>query len=261
MPFSKKSLGQNFLIDNNYVERIVSALGVGPADTVVEIGPGRGALTAKLVDRARYVIAVELDRNFVPELQARFDETGKFEVMERDALNVNFTESPFADLRPLKLAANLPYYISTAILQRLIEQRSAFSEMVLMFQDEVVDRITAKPGDSERGFLTVLVEAFLTAEKLFDVPSTAFRPIPKVTSAVVRLRPKQPTPQNEAAFRYLVSIAFTHKRKTILNNLKTAFPNATHVLETAGIDPRRRAESLTIKEWLRLHEAIQVPPS
>jgi 16S rRNA (adenine1518-N6/adenine1519-N6)-dimethyltransferase len=255
-PFAKKSLGQNFLIDNNYVEKIVSALELSPTDTVVEIGPGRGALTEKLIEHAGYVIAIELDRNLVPELRTRFDETRKFTVIERDALDVNFAEPPFIDHLPLKLVANLPYYISTAILQRLIEQRSTLSEMVLMFQKEVVDRIAAKPGDSERGFLTVIVEAFLHAEKLFDVSPAAFRPVPKVTSAVVRMTPRQQTVKNEAAFRDLVSIAFAQKRKTILNNLKLSFTNANAALDAADIDSKRRAESLLLDEWLRLHEAI-----
>jgi 16S rRNA (adenine1518-N6/adenine1519-N6)-dimethyltransferase len=250
--FAKKSLGQNFLVDQNIVSKIVSALELDSTDTVIEIGPGRGALTEILAGIAGQVVAIELDRELVPMLRAKFAGREKVEIIEEDALNIDFGQ--FAKSEPVKLVANLPYYISTAILQRLIEQRSAFSEMVLMFQREVVERITAPPGDSERGFLTVLAEAYLYSEKLFDVPPTAFRPVPKVWSSVVRLRPKPGGLLNEAQLRRLVSAAFAQKRKTILNNLKSLYPNAGDLLRSAGIDPNRRAETLTAIEWAELIE-------
>ena len=155
-----------------------------------------------------------------------------------------------------KLVANLPYYISTAILQRLSEQRHLFSELVLMFQREVVERITAKPGNSERGYLTVIVEASFDVEKLFDVPPTAFRPVPEVWSSVVTLIPKPGPAFDEAVFGKIVSAAFAHKRKTILNNLKTSINDADICLARAGIDTKRRAESLTLGEWAKLTESI-----
>ena len=161
------------------------------------------------------------------------------------------------------VVANLPYYISTAILQRLIEQREAFTKMVLMLQREVVERITAKVGSSERGFLTVLVEAYTVTEKLFDVSPDAFRPVPKVWSSVVSVKPKAEIelfdPQN---FRKIVSFGFRHKRKTILNNLKNSenssiSQNALSILETLQIDQNRRAETLTVKEWIGLSKFWQ----
>ena len=266
-PFAKKSLGQNFLVDDSAIDRIVAALDLLKDDTVIEIGPGRGALTRHLIEQAGRVIAIELDRELVPMLREQFRDSENFSITEADALEVNFRSlrsappdesSDPSDTRS-KLVANLPYYISTAILQHLIEQLDAFSLMVLMFQKEVVDRITAKPGDSERGYLTVMVEAYLEAEKLFDAPPTAFRPQPKVQSSVVKLVPRKSvagevrlSPGAEESLRTLVSAAFAQKRKTILNNLKHGYPNSAVFLKAADIDPTRRAESLTIAEWFRL---------
>jgi len=250
--FAKKSLGQNFLVDENYVRKIVSALDLKDTDTVIEIGPGRGAITELLVESGAHVIAVELDRDFVPMLRGQFSDNDNFSVVEADATQVDF-QGPVPKIqKAVKLVAHRPFYFSTPILQHLSEQRHLFDSLVLMFQREVVDRIAAKPGDSDRGFLTVLVEAAFAVERLFDVPPTAFRPIPKVTSSVARFVPKESVIDDEKAFRDLVSIAFAQKRKTILNNLKAAHPDAKERLERSGIDPQRRAESLTLDEWLRL---------
>jgi 16S rRNA (adenine1518-N6/adenine1519-N6)-dimethyltransferase len=175
--------------------------------------------------------------------------------LPQDALTVDYATIA-AENGILKLAANLPYNISTAILQRLIEQRSAFSEMVLMFQKEVVDRVVAKPGTSERGFLTVITEAAMEVDHLLNVPPSAFRPAPKVNSAVVRMRPKPEFPDPELFIR-LVSSAFAQKRKTILNNLKRILPDAERILVGSGIETRRRAETLNIEEWHRLAAAVK----
>lgn len=256
--FAKKSLGQNFLIDRTVIRRIHEAVDPEPADLVFEIGPGRGALTDGLVASGAKIIAIELDRELVPLLREQFAESSNFSVIEANALTVDFHEliEKTSPGKTAKLAANLPYYISTAILQRLIEQRECFSQMVLMFQREVVDRIAAKPGDSERGFLSVLCEAFLRVEKLFDVPPEAFKPRPKIWSSVVRLVPIESEVQDAEAFRRIVSASFSQRRKTILNNLRPVVPNAAAVLEHAGIDPSRRAETISKDEWLRLLGAI-----
>lgn len=257
-PFAKKSLGQNFLGDPAVVDKIVKALVLSVTDTIIEIGPGRGALTERIVATGANLIAIELDRELVPLLRDKFAHTTNFTVVEADGTEIDFTElvqsNPQSASRnpQSKVVANLPYYISTAILQNLSEQRKCFSSLVLMFQREVVDRITAEPGNSERGFLTVLVESAFTVEKLFDVPPTAFRPQPKVWSSVVRLIPKENVIAQPEEFRRLLSAAFAQKRKTILNNLKSYMPNAKDALEKAGIDPGRRAETLTLDEWNRL---------
>ena len=182
--YAKKSFGQNFLVDRNYIDKIIQALDPQAGEAIVEIGPGRGALTEQLVEKAGRVAAVELDKDLIKPLAEKFASHENFRLIEADALTVDFTELAQieADGSKLKLVANLPYYISTAILQKLIEHRAAFSQMILMFQREVVERITAAPGDSERGFLTVLTEAYLNTQKLFDVPPAAFRPAPKTDS-------------------------------------------------------------------------------
>jgi 16S rRNA (adenine1518-N6/adenine1519-N6)-dimethyltransferase len=269
-PFAKKSFGQNFLVDENYIEKIITALNSQKGETVIEIGAGRGALTERLLESGANVIAIELEREMIAVLKEKFAEFENFHLVEGDALKVDFEElinrkSQIAN-RKSKLVANLPYYISTAILQKLIEQRAAFSEMILMFQREVVERITADVGNKERGFLTVLTEAYLDAEKLFDVPPNAFRPAPKVWSAVVRLVMKNDGEDLEIdgkLFRELISAGFAQKRKTILNNLKNAPPglrekivDAGEFLKKARIAPNRRAESLGLEEWKQIYEAL-----
>lgn len=258
--FAKKSLGQNFLVDESYIRRIVDSLDIAEKDTIIEIGPGRGAITGRLVASGSNVIAIELDRDLVPQLREQFAANPNFTVVEADATEVDLallipnTEDQNAKT---KLVANLPYYISTPILQHLSTQRHLFERLVLMFQKEVVDRITAKPGDSDRGFLTVITEASFRVDKLFDVPPNAFRPVPKVTSSVAKFTPKETTVEDEERLRDLVSTAFSQKRKTILNNLKTAYPNAKEALEASEIDPKRRAESFTLDEWLNVLKELQ----
>jgi 16S rRNA (adenine1518-N6/adenine1519-N6)-dimethyltransferase len=267
--FAKKSFGQNFLTDQNYIEKIISALNPQKDETIIEIGAGRGALTEKLVKSGANVIAIELEREMISVLKDKFGGLENFTLVEQDALKADFYEylgfrSEIPNPRA-KLVANLPYNISTAILQKLIEQRACFSEMILMFQREVVERITAQVGNKERGFLTVLVEAFLKAEKLFDVSPKAFRPAPKVWSAIVRLTPKSAAAfDDEKLFRALISAGFAQKRKTILNNLKHApselrekIGDAEKCLEEAGIPPNRRAETLSLEEWKQIFSGLR----
>ncbi|MDX6694403.1 MAG: rRNA (adenine1518-N6/adenine1519-N6)-dimethyltransferase [Blastocatellia bacterium] len=266
---AKKSLGQNFLVDESVSERIVRAVGPRADETLLEIGPGRGALTARLVEEAGRVVAVEYDRELVLELNARFGGRENFELVEGDALAEDLCAlvAPAASAR---VVANLPYYISTAILQRLIEQRVCLSEMVLMLQSEVVERITAPPGTSERGFLSVLVEAYCEAERLFDVAPTAFRPVPKVWSTVARLSVRaagETLIKDELLFWQLASAGFAQRRKTIFNNLRAASGKLREaldesggtnaVLARAGIEPQRRAETLSIEEWASLTRAVK----
>jgi 16S rRNA (adenine1518-N6/adenine1519-N6)-dimethyltransferase len=251
---AKRSLGQNFLRDESVVERIVSALDLTLEDTVIEIGPGLGALTASLVERAKKVVAVEFDRDMVAHLRGTFAKQTNLEIHNADALDVDFSTLA---AKGAKLVANLPYNISTPILQRLIEQREMFDLIVLMFQREVADRITAQPGLTDRGYLTVLVEDAFVVERLFDVSPTAFQPVPKVWSSVVRLVPHASELADRAGAKTLLSTAFSQKRKTILNNLKRTFENAAAALVEADIDKDRRAETLTRKEWVRLSQALE----
>lgn len=257
----KKSLGQNFLCDTDVIGKIIDAVDPSETDIIFEIGPGLGALTGPLVGSRASVTAIEFDRELAAKLRGRFAAISNFNVIFADALSSNFsdlvegvkTANSTAD--KVKLAANLPYNISTAILQHIVPQRSNFDRLVLMLQREVVDRIIATPGNSDRGFLTVLVESAFYVEKLFDVPPEAFRPRPKIWSSVVKLTPKARF-ESENNFRHLISAAFAQKRKTIFNNLKNSFANAAEVLESAYIDKNKRAEELTLEQWLRLNDVI-----
>ena len=254
--FAKRSLGQNFLVDEAVVNRIVQALDPKSDDIVVEIGPGRGALTEKLVESAGTVYALELDTELSRLLREKFSERPSVHVIETDALEVDFSQ--IAAGRKLRLLANLPYNVSTAILQRLFSFTREFEDCILMFQREVVTRITAAPGSKDRGYLSVLTEAYFAVDKLFDVPPHAFKPVPKVWSSVVRCVPRIDITFDHAELETIVSLAFSQKRKTIFNNLKQRYADAEDLLVNSGIDPQRRAETLTLDEWLTLANAAGV---
>ena len=263
----KRRFGQNFIVDARVIDRIISAVDPQLHETIIEIGPGRGALTARLVEKAGRVIAIEFDRDLVSGLRRDFPQSN-FELVEADALTTDFCETIQPETTA-RVVANLPYNVGTAILRRLIEQHDCISEMTLMLQREVVERIMAGAGSSERGYLSVLVEAYCEAEKLFDVSPQAFRPAPKVWSTVVRLRlrPKIAAEvRDETLLWQVVSASFAHPRKTILNNLREAPESiqpllksrggASIVLCEAGITPLRRAETLALDEWAMLVNAM-----
>lgn len=260
-----KRLAQHFLRDPRTVQRIVDALDPKPDETIVEIGPGTGALTAVLLERAGRVVAVEFDEKLEPLLRERFADRANFKLVMSDALTTDFC----AEIQPApraRLAANLPYNISTAILQRLISQRACLTEMVVMLQREVVERVLAPAGSSDRGYLSVLIEAYADTEKLFDVAPGAFRPPPKVWSSVMRLTFKARVIENEDLFWETVSAGFAQKRKTILNNLRHASGHLQDVLQRNGgasivlckaeVELQRRAETLTVDEWSRIVAAM-----
>ncbi|MEP6789103.1 MAG: 16S rRNA (adenine(1518)-N(6)/adenine(1519)-N(6))-dimethyltransferase RsmA [Acidobacteriota bacterium] len=254
---AKKSLGQNFLRDESVIRQIVGSLDLNDRETVLEIGPGRGALTERLLDTGSNVIAIEIDRELVPVLRTQFHFQRNFKIIEANILETSFASfTEGLETATTKIVGNLPYYISTAILQKLAEERQLFSKAVFMLQREVVSRITAKPGDSERGFLTILTEAAFEVRHLFDVAPTAFTPQPKVWSSVVELVPKAVSSGDSVEFRKLLSSAFAQKRKTILNNLRSGYADAAKLLDGCNIDPRRRAETLTLDEWISLTESI-----
>ncbi len=266
--YPSKRLGQNFLTDQRIIQRIVEALEPGADETIVEIGPGRGALTAPLLERAGTLVAIEFDQNLIPLLTEQFSAKQNFKLIQSDALTTDFCDAirPAAQAR---IVANLPYNVATAILQRLIEQRHCLTELVVMLQKEVVERITAPPGTTERGYLSVFVQAYCETEKLFDVAPSSFRPAPKVWSSVIRLRLR---PQIAAAVKdeqllwRVVSAGFAQRRKTILNNLRNApsplqetvksHGGASIVLCQAEVDLQRRGETLTLDEWARITRVL-----
>ena len=264
-----KRLGQNFLVNNNVVDRIIRAVAPRQDETIIEIGPGKGALTQRLIVEAGQVVAIEFDRNLAPALLDALGAHRNFKLVEADALVTDFC-AEIAPAKTARVVANLPYNIATAILQRLIEQRGCLTEMVLMLQREVVDRITAPPGSTERGYLSVLVEAYCEVERLFDVAPGSFRPAPKVWSSVIRLRVRPNSTidvGNEILFRSIVSAGFAQRRKTILNNLRNApetlqgpikrHGGASIILCQAGIPLQRRAETLALSEWFRLTNLLE----
>jgi 16S rRNA (adenine1518-N6/adenine1519-N6)-dimethyltransferase len=267
-PYPSKRLGQHFLRDQRIVHRIIAALAPKPGETIVEIGPGTGALTSVLVEHGARVIAVEFDNKLAPLLNERFASLANFKLVMADALTTDFCAEIFP-ARTARLVANLPYNISTAILQKLIAQRACLEEMVVMLQREVVERVLAPAGTTDRGFISVVVEAYCEAEKLFDVAPGAFRPPPKVWSSVMRLkfRPRiNAETTDESLMWETVSAGFAQKRKTILNNFRHASGRlqemlkrnggASIVLCKANVDLQRRAETLTLEEWGRIVQAI-----
>jgi 16S rRNA (adenine1518-N6/adenine1519-N6)-dimethyltransferase len=266
-PFPSKRFGQHFLKDKRTSQRIVDALAPRTDETIIEIGPGTGALTSQLIERAGRVIAVEFDNKLAPLLTEQFGTYPNFKLIMADALATDFCREIFP-AENARLVANLPYNISTAILQRLIEQRACLTEMVVMLQREVVDRIMAPAGSSDRGFLSVLVEAYCETEKLFDVAPGAFRPPPKVWSSVLRVTfRKGSLGLDEDLLWRTVSQGFSQKRKTILNNLRQASGRLSEVLKRNGgasivlckanVQLQRRAETLTIADWSRIVRAME----
>jgi 16S rRNA (adenine1518-N6/adenine1519-N6)-dimethyltransferase len=264
-----KRLGQNFLTDQRIIQRIISALAPTTRETIIEIGPGRGALTAPLLEKAGSLVAIEFDRNLIPLLTEQFGSRKNFKLVQSDALVTDVCDV----IRPAtqaRIVANLPYNISTAILQRLIEQRRCVTGMVLMLQKEVVARVMAPAKSPERGYLSAFVEAYCETEKLFDVAPSSFRPAPKVWSSVIRLivRPGLAAEvRDEKLLWQIVSAGFAQRRKTILNNLRNApeplqplvqsHGGASIVLCQAQIDLQRRAETLTLEEWARITRALE----
>jgi 16S rRNA (adenine1518-N6/adenine1519-N6)-dimethyltransferase len=259
----KKSLGQNFLVDENIISRIIQSAEITKDDTVIEIGPGMGAMTKDLAVAAGRVIAIELDERLFRKLKAELKDADNLDLILGDALTFPYESLP----GPVKVVANLPYYISTPIITRLMEAREKISAMVLMLQKEVAQRITAKPGGKEYGYLSVMVQLWSEAVNLFDVPKEAFTPVPKVDSAVVRLKVRG-TPASERVsdlvfFEKVVSAAFSQRRKTLKNSLKNSrviepsrFEAAMELARKSGIDPMRRAETLSLSEFAQLAEIL-----
>lgn len=255
LPPVRKSLGQHFLTDRKVLERIADAAAISPTDTVLEIGPGRGALTDLLVERAGKLVAVEYDRALAAHLKVRYAARKNVEIIQADVLTVNLSEVARG---PFKLIGNVPYYITTPILfHALARPRPALA--IYLVQREVADRLSAAPGSGDYGALTVNVGVVATAETLFTVPAGAFRPPPKVESAVVRVTPK-PSPlvvaEQEDGFRAFVQSVFSMRRKQmqrILRSIWSLDQAATDQrLAAAGITASARPETLSVEDFARL---------
>jgi 16S rRNA (adenine1518-N6/adenine1519-N6)-dimethyltransferase len=254
---SKPRLGQNFLRDAHATQRIANALGDLGGETVVEIGPGQGAITRALAARAAHVIAVELDSTLAAHLRTQFPPE-RLTVVEADVLEVEFADLAAQAGKPLVIAGNLPYYITSPILLKLAASHSALDRAVLMVQREVADRIVAAPGSRDYGLLSVTVQMYGPVEPLFTLPPGAFSPPPDVHSTVFRWRFASRFAElgvdNEGFLRF-VRQAFAQKRKTLANNLLAAgyHPEAVQIaLTSASIQSQTRAEALSIEELARL---------
>jgi 16S rRNA (adenine1518-N6/adenine1519-N6)-dimethyltransferase len=260
---TKPKLGQNFLQDAQAIQRIVAALGDCSHETVIEIGPGRGALTRALVARAGHVLAIELDPQLGAQLRTEFSPE-RVTVVDQDVLEFNVSEVPIEDGKRLAVVGNLPYYITSPILLKLAASQAALDRAVLMMQREVADRVVAEPGSRDYGLLSVTVQMYGPVEKLFTLPPAAFSPPPQVHSSVVRWRfaPRfNSLGVDEARFLPFVRQAFAQKRKTLANNLRAAGIAPGIVMQSltnADIDPQARAEALSIEAladvWKKLQE-------
>ena len=266
----KKSFGQNFLTDTNILQKIVDTAEIDDQVNVIEIGPGIGALTEFLAERAAQVMAFEIDHRLVPILADTLRDFDNVTVVNEDILKVDLAQHiqnfKNPDL-PIKVVANLPYYITTPILMHLIESGIPFSEFVVMMQKEVADRISAKPNTKAYGSLSIAVQYYMTAKVAFIVPRTVFVPAPNVDSAILKIvrRPEPAVAVEDEKFFFKVSKAsFTHRRKTLWNNLTGYFGKTdeikdklTKALDQAGLSPSVRGEALGLEEFASLADALK----
>ena len=255
LPQAKKALGQHFLVDDHYVQRIVAAIRPQAGERMVEIGPGPGALTRPLLAVLAHLDVVELDRDMVARLEAEFP-TERLTVHRADALRF-----PFGDLGPdLRVVGNLPYNISSPLLFHLAESAAVIRDMVFMLQKEVVDRMAAVPATPDYGRLSVMLQARFRVDKLFVVPPGAFRPPPKVDSAIVRLVPLASGAvayRDPGVFAEVVARAFGQRRKTLRNTLKGLADEA--LFAALGIDAGRRGETLSVAEFAAITNRLSGP--
>lgn len=267
----KKSLGQNFLTDPNILRNIVAAGDIDQDTNVIEVGPGIGALTEYLARAAHQVVAFEIDDRLLPVLADTLSPYDNVSVIHQDILQARIDhvlQEQFGnDGRPVKVVANLPYYITTPIMMHFLDSKVEIAEMIVMMQKEVADRISAKPGTKAYGSLSIAVQYYMEASVAFIVPKTVFVPQPNVDSAILKLT-KRPQPAvdvtNEKAFFGLTKAAFLQRRKTFWNNLQSYYgkDEATKAwlqqsLKEAEIDPIRRGETLSLEEFARLSNVME----
>ncbi|MBU7594100.1 16S rRNA (adenine(1518)-N(6)/adenine(1519)-N(6))-dimethyltransferase RsmA [Metabacillus halosaccharovorans] len=265
----KKSLGQNFLIEPNVLSRIVDHAEVTDKTGVIEIGPGIGALTEQLARRAKRVIAFEIDQRLLPILNETLEPYKNVTVIHQDVLEANLNkaiEDSFHDCEEIMVVANLPYYVTTPIIMKLLEEKLPLKGIVVMLQKEVADRISAVPSTKEYGSLSIAVQYYTEAKTVMTVPKTVFVPQPNVDSAIIRLlvRDKPIVEiEDEGFFFQIVRASFAQRRKTLLNNLVHYLPNGKEqkgkieeALLEIGIDGKRRGESLSIEEFAKLSDHL-----
>ncbi|WP_225744724.1 16S rRNA (adenine(1518)-N(6)/adenine(1519)-N(6))-dimethyltransferase RsmA [Marinilactibacillus sp. Marseille-P9653] len=266
---AKKSLGQNFIVDTNILEKIVHAGEVDERTTVIEIGPGIGALTEQIAKQAKEVIAFEIDHRLLPVLKDTLSPYSNIKVINQDILKVDlktFQEEYLKDVEKVVVIANLPYYITTPIIMNFLESSLPIDGLVLMMQKEVANRLSASPGTKAYGSLSIAVQYYMDAEVALIVPKTVFTPQPNVESAVIKLTRKKDAEvivKDETVFFQVARSAFVQRRKTLWNNLQVAYGKEPEIkeklqvaLDQAEIDPKRRGETLSLKEFGKLADAL-----
>ncbi len=250
----KKHLGQNFLYDPSILGKIVDASGISAEDTVVEIGPGPGRLTKILAERAERVVAIEVDRGLCETLREEFDDYGNVEIVCGDALKYHYES-----LTGFRVVANIPYYITTPIIFKLIGEGKNLKSMTLTVQKEVAERIIAGPCTSDYGVLSIMIQYRAVPGFEFVIPKGAFRPVPKVDSAVVHLEMRK-TPavsvKDEKLFFKIIKTAFSQRRKTLANALKAVSEDIKEKIPLAEIDPQRRPGTLSVEEFASLADVL-----
>lgn len=260
---AKKSLGQNFLVDKNIAMKIITTANIGQDDHVLEIGPGRGALTDLIIDKCGSLTVIELDDKLVENLSEKYKDNDKVTIIHGDAIKVDFKELDLEKNRRFKLISNLPYNISGPMLAKIIDCRDIISDATLMLQKEVADRVTAtNESKKSYGVLSVIIQNYGDTFMEFTVPPTAFSPQPKVTSAIITIslldKARHPV-EDYKFFKKTVKSGFSLRRKTLLNSLKTMGYDTETIakaLDNAKIDPKRRAETLNIHEFTTLSNSI-----
>jgi 16S rRNA (adenine1518-N6/adenine1519-N6)-dimethyltransferase len=253
---AKKRFGQNFLHDPGIIGKLLRGIAARPGDTLVEIGPGLGALTCPLLEQTGRLDVVELDRDLIPLLREKCAGRGELTIHQADALKFDFRSLVPPGAR-IRVVGNLPYNISTPLIFHLLSSKDVIADMHFMLQKEVVDRLAAEPGGGDYGRLSVMTQYHCRVERLFNVPPGAFSPPPKVQSAVVRLIPHAPMPaaaDDETLLAEVVTRAFAQRRKTLRNTLKGLAP--AQLLQRLGIDPGRRAETLTVEQFVAIANAL-----
>jgi 16S rRNA (adenine1518-N6/adenine1519-N6)-dimethyltransferase len=258
----KKSLGQNFLIDTNILKKIVSFANLEENSGAIEIGPGIGALTEQLARTSKKVVAFEIDQRLLPILNDTLSPYPHVKVIHNDVLEANVSEviaEEFKEMNDIMVVANLPYYVTTPIIMKLLEEHLPIRGIVCMLQKEVADRISAKPGTKDYGSLSIAVQYYTEAETVMIVPKTVFVPQPNVDSAVIRLTKRERpavTVTDETFFFQVTRASFAQRRKTLLNNLTSQLPDGKQkkeeilqALSASGIDPGRRGETLSLEEF------------
>ncbi len=247
---ARKRFGQNFLIDHGIIRDIVRAVHPHKDDVIVEIGPGKGAITQLLADSCDNLSVIELDRDLVPWLKVKFEKHPNFQLFQADALQFDFAQL-VKDDKPIRIVGNLPYNISTPLIFHLLSYSTQVSDMHFMLQKEVVKRMAAQAGDSAYGRLGIMVQYYCAVENLFEVPPTSFDPAPKVDSAIVRLVPYKELPHqatNIKTLEKLVNVAFQQRRKTLRNALKQLL--ASDIIEQLPIDTSARAEEISLADYV-----------